>query len=597
MSYSGMRSRHDSKAFPLRQMVVLGICRLCEPIAFMSIFPYIYYMIESFHITDNDKQIALYAGLVTSAFAMAECMSGPIWGRLSDRYGRKPILLIGLAGTGLSMLIFGFSTNLQTALIARALGGLLNGNIGVIQTTVAEVVTNESHQARAYSVLPFVWCLGSIFGSTLGGGLADPVKNYPSLFNPGSIFETYPYLLTNLVCAAVAAMSFTVGFFFLEETHEDKRDRLDPGLEIGKRIIRPFEKLAMSRLSSRKPDFSEESVDLMCEEDLPPDYSSTASSPILPPAQTSGLPPPAYQSIEGSPRSSHELEEGLIEVNLPTKKDFSVSGAFTKQVVFNIVGFGILAYHTISAEQLLSVLFSMPESHAPASLPFKFTGGFALSTKSIGAILVVQGLIQMFATMVAFTPVTRRLGFLTTYRMVVISYPLLYLIIPYLTLVPGYWRIPVVLLVIAWKVTAQAFAFPSSNIMLANLAPSNKVLGTLNGVASSAASGSRAFGPTLSGMLQSAGLSIGVMGLPWWTSAIVAIAGAVLSIFMVEERCRTFQSEKKIVQPPSPTIQAQEVDPALAAAESLNGFSESQLSTPGSPLLTRMSLDTRRHVR
>ena len=43
----------------------------------MSIFPYIYYMIESFHITSNNKQIALYAGLVTSAFAFAECLAGP----------------------------------------------------------------------------------------------------------------------------------------------------------------------------------------------------------------------------------------------------------------------------------------------------------------------------------------------------------------------------------------------------------------------------------------------------------------------------------------------------------------------------------------
>src|ERR1700761_9470432 len=110
----------------------VAICRICEPIAFMSIFPYIYYMIESFHITDNDKRIALYAGMVTSAFALAEAMSSSIWGRLSDKFGRKLIPLSGLAGTGLSMLVFGFARNLQTALIARALGGLLNGNIGVL---------------------------------------------------------------------------------------------------------------------------------------------------------------------------------------------------------------------------------------------------------------------------------------------------------------------------------------------------------------------------------------------------------------------------------------------------------------------------------
>ena len=93
----------------------------------MSIFPYIYYMIISFNITSDDRQIAIYAGMVTSAFAFAEFSTGVLWGRLSDRIGRKPVLIGGLAGTALSMLIFGFATNLQTALIGRALGGLLNG--------------------------------------------------------------------------------------------------------------------------------------------------------------------------------------------------------------------------------------------------------------------------------------------------------------------------------------------------------------------------------------------------------------------------------------------------------------------------------------
>ena len=104
-----------------------AVCRICEPIAFMSIFPYIYYMIVSFHITSDERQIAIYAGMVTSAFAFAEFSTGVLWGRLSDRIGRKPVLIIGLAGTGLSMLIFGFATSLPVALLARALGGLLNG--------------------------------------------------------------------------------------------------------------------------------------------------------------------------------------------------------------------------------------------------------------------------------------------------------------------------------------------------------------------------------------------------------------------------------------------------------------------------------------
>lgn len=103
------------------------MCRICEPIAFMSIFPYVYYMILSFDITSDNRKLAVYVGMVTSSFAFAEFSSGVAWGRISDRVGRKPVLLFGLAGTALSMLLFGFAPNLPTALLARALGGLLNG--------------------------------------------------------------------------------------------------------------------------------------------------------------------------------------------------------------------------------------------------------------------------------------------------------------------------------------------------------------------------------------------------------------------------------------------------------------------------------------
>lgn len=141
---------HLSTSRHLLTLPPAALCRICEPIAFMSIFPYVYYMIESFNITSKQSQIAVYAGLVTSSFAFAEFSTGVLWGRLSDKIGRKPVLLGGLAGTAISMLMFGFATNLPMALIARALGGLLNGNIGVLQTTVAELITNKKEHQREW---------------------------------------------------------------------------------------------------------------------------------------------------------------------------------------------------------------------------------------------------------------------------------------------------------------------------------------------------------------------------------------------------------------------------------------------------------------
>ncbi|KXT16385.1 hypothetical protein AC579_5600 [Pseudocercospora musae] len=604
MSHSDLARRRDSKAFPIRQLFVLGLCRICEPIAFMSIFPYIYYMIESFHITHNHDRVALYAGLVTSVFAAAECLGAGFWGGLSDRIGRKPILLTGLAGTGVSMLMFGFAPNLPVALLARAVGGALNGNIGVLQTTVNEVVKVEAHQARAYAIMPTVWCMGAFIGSALGGALADPVRTYPAIFHEGTIFDKFPYLFTNLVCTAVVVFSMIVGVLFLEETHEDMKHKPDMGLRIGNWILARFSPKPTSWISSRKRELTDETLTLI--DDMPPDYRSTASSPALTPSHLSSLPPPAYRSIDASPRNSlteHEradfardVEEALNRSGEQSKAKSALANAFTKQVMLNITGYGILAYHTISAEQLLPVLLSMPKADQPPHLPFKFTGGFEMSTKRIGGILSIQGVIQMIATILVFPIVNRKLGSLWTYRMVVLSYPMLYFLVPYITLVPDAVKLPCIYLAIFWKVTAQAFAFPSSSIMLANTAPSSKVLGKLNGAAASAASACRAFGPTVSGVMQSAGLSIGTLGLPWWVNVLIAGIGAVIGMFMAEEKRRSFDDEKVVPEPPptaSDVAGAAEYGSGMAVAEDAN--CDNLLTAPNSPLITRFSLDIRRN--
>ena len=84
-------------------------------------------MIEDFHETDDKNQISTYAGMMTTAFAIAEFSTGALWGRVSDKVGRKPVILVALYGTALSMLLLGFAPSIMTALFTRVLAGLLNG--------------------------------------------------------------------------------------------------------------------------------------------------------------------------------------------------------------------------------------------------------------------------------------------------------------------------------------------------------------------------------------------------------------------------------------------------------------------------------------
>ncbi|PVH67841.1 MFS multidrug transporter-like protein [Cadophora sp. DSE1049] len=522
-------SRKGTPGFPMRQMTTLALCRICEPIAFMSIFPYVYYMVKDFSITKNDSEISVYAGMVLSAFAFAEFSSGIAWGRLSDRIGRKPVLLTGLAGTALSMLIFGFAPSFPVALLARALGGLLNGNIGVLQTIIAEMVTVKEHQSRAYTIMPFVWCLGSILGPTLGGALARPVLGYPYLFGEGTIWERFPYLLPNLVCTVIVSCGIVVGILFLEETHAEKKHRHDPGLAARKWIL---SKLALC--ANMKAPRSEKIADLddvlpLLGDKQPPGYRTSNGSPNLPPTP--------------SPEPQKALD--LDSSHITPKSKPSAAKAFTKQVVLNIAGYSILAYHTMTFDALFPILLSTPPPKNPEwKLPFKFVRGYGLNPKEIAVIMFIQGIYSMFATIVLFPIIVRRLSVLDLFRLITLSYPILYLSTPYFVLFPESMRMAGVYALVVWKCTFATLAYPSNAILLTNSAPSLLMLGTINGVAASTASLSRAFGPTVSGFLFSAGLGLGYSGLAWWCSAIIAVVGAIISLFMTDKGGRMDVDEK-----------------------------------------------------
>jgi MFS family permease len=122
------------------------------------------------------------------------------------------------------------------ALAARALGGLSNGNVGVLRTIVAELCPWKELQPRAFSVMPLVWTVGATFGPTLGGALANPLRVDPRKPRGTAFFERFPYALPNIVAAAFFTTGIVVGWLFLQETLESKRHRKDLGLRTGAKL-------------------------------------------------------------------------------------------------------------------------------------------------------------------------------------------------------------------------------------------------------------------------------------------------------------------------------------------------------------------------
>jgi len=477
----------------------------------------------------NENEIAVYAGMVTSAFAFAEFTTGMMWGRISDKFGRKPVLIMGLVGTMLSMLIFGFAKSFPVALIARAVGGALNGNVGVIQTTVAELATEKEYQgmlnrstisgvrmmddaqnclARAFAVMPFIWCLGSIVGPALGGLLAEPVKRYPAVFHPGGVFEEYPYLLPNLVSASILVVGIIIGTLFLEETHQILREKPDIGVRTGRKIVGFFKRRSSSGGNIKGPK----------------GYSSPSGQ------QEEGLLASAgseYSTFANAP-ATNITEEEQVRKRPPTTK------TFTTPVVLLIVSYGILAYHTMGFEQLFPVFLSTPRSAEPPHHPFKFTGGFGLETQSIGFILSVQGVASMAIQFFFFPPIVEHFGTLSVYRFCMFLYPISYLIVPYIDFLPPSLSMAGVCAVLLVRIAFAVLAYPCNAILLTNAAPSLLVLGTINGIAASTASICRAFGPTITGLIYTQGLELGMVGLAWWANAGVCVLGGIQCLWMEE---------------------------------------------------------------
>jgi MFS family permease len=110
-------------------------------------------------------------GAILSAYAAAQFVCAPLWGRLSDRIGRRPVMLMTIAGTALSLLLLGFAHSLAWIFAARLLSGAFAANIGVATAYVADV-TAEAERTRWMGMIGACFGVGFVLGPAVGGALA-----------------------------------------------------------------------------------------------------------------------------------------------------------------------------------------------------------------------------------------------------------------------------------------------------------------------------------------------------------------------------------------------------------------------------------------
>ncbi|CBY00060.1 hypothetical protein IAQ61_002736 [Plenodomus lingam] len=484
--------------FPAAQLLFLSLVRVAEPIALTSILPYAWKLVSTFEVC-SESNAPFFAGLLISAFSLAEACSGMYWGGVSDRVGRKPIVILGCLGTLSSLLLVGFASNFWMALAGRIIGGALNGNIGVIQTMVGEIVKDPKHEPRAYSVMPFVWSIGTIIGPSIGGYFAEPAENFPTLFSHTGLFGKFPYLLPNILCSTLLLVSILMAYFLLEETHPDKRPR----------------------------GYFDTYDAAVAQTPLLPTQGATADAATNIATESYGT----FNTVE-----VHHDEEWRVKSNGDWVESPTKSKPFNMNVVIFVVALGTFTYHSMTYDHLLPIFLQDKRADSDMNAyelsSAGLSGGLGIPIQNVGVILSINGVIQLAIQGIVFPVLADLLGVWRLLLLVTVAHPIAYFIVPFLQLLPTDALYPSLFLCLTIRNLTSIIAFPLLLIMIKEAAPDKSHLGKINGLAASTGAACRTVASPIAGLLYGLSIDIHFTPLAWWASALVAIFGALQIPFM-----------------------------------------------------------------
>lgn len=477
-------------------MLLLALLSFAEQTALNSMTPYLPSMVLGFSEIPPD-QVGMYVGMLASSFALAQLSTNFFWGYLSDRVGRKPVLITGTSLLAGCFLAFGFCKTYWQAMLVQIAMGMLNGNAGVVPSALGDI-TDRSNQSTAFTWLPILYSLGNMTGPGLGGLLV------------GLLSEDYPYLAANLASAGLLAVSGLIVGLWLEEPKDEV-----PGLH-----------WSIGSVRKHLPGHESSASPLLSNQRNGPNGASSARNI---PSSTAGE-EDSHESDDFDRREESGTDEESQSGQRPTGSWRDVMNRSTIALLCTY-----LVYHlsNISFNSLFPIFASAPP---PA--------GRGLKPATIGVSISIAGAFTIIFQALLFQPIKSRLGNLRLYRWALLGLAVSMGIMPWI----GYPSSSSAALDIAsrlgvpmndvWLYTELGISLILKNmaaisglscvmLLITNSATSDSNLGTLNGLAQTISAAGRSIGPFLSGGVFSVASGVHPKGeaLAWGVFAGICLVG------------------------------------------------------------------------
>ena len=228
MSVEGQRS----------PLLILFLVVLIDMIGFTLVIPFLTYFVQDLAEADGFVDMASrdwWVGIVLASYTLGQFLFTPLLGALSDRVGRRPILMFGLVSNTIFLISFGLASALWMAIAVRFLAGAGNGNIAVTRAYIGDISTREQLPGRM-GMIGASFGLGFMIGPFVGGVLTDPANAFGGPFDT-EWWAAHPYFLPCLTAGLLSAISFLLAIRMLPESLPAEKRRVKSEEEKGLKAV------------------------------------------------------------------------------------------------------------------------------------------------------------------------------------------------------------------------------------------------------------------------------------------------------------------------------------------------------------------------